>query len=253
MVRNVGARRALREVGDKIGAPAATVSQVEKGQRALKEPKIAAWAAALEVSEADLHELWFLCQGLVPAGGRRRAVFYSKSGALGAEPLGASLVPRLSDGPDLEPIYRLAERIAAVVRRLLPDARIDVTRQDLEPPHIGPGLTLTAAEQDENAATANAFLPLPLIEFEWDGTPGRRELSQRKWDAVRVPLLQEFTPIVRRRGNSVKVAELEDLIRQLSAPERERVRGYIDALVEQRSEPEGNEPLLKVSWPSSPG
>ena len=33
--------------------------------------------------------------------------------------------------------------------------------------------------------------------------------------------------------------ELEDLIRELSGLERERVRGYIEAIVEQRADPAG--------------
>ena len=224
----------MREVGDKIGAPAATVSQVEKGQRALKEPKIAMWAAALEVSDADLHELWFLSQGLIPVG-RRRTVFYSDGP--GAQPLHDGLVPSLRDGPDLAPIYRLADRIAAVLRRLLPDASIEVNQDEFEPPHIDQLVagTITAAEQDETSEADDAFLPLPLIEFVWYRTPGRREPSEMKWDAIRVPLLQELTPIVRRRGSSVTAVELEDLIRDLSGPERERVRGYIEAIVEQRA------------------
>lgn len=236
MLRSAGTRSSMREVGDQVGAPAATVSQVEKGQRALKEPKISAWAAALEVSEADLHQLWLLSQGLVPVEGRKQPVFYNQPGALGAAPLHAGLVPMRVDGPDLEPIYRLAERMTAVLRRLLPDVRVGVTTEDFEPPHIGTPdeASLTAAEQDENAEAADAFLPLPLIEFQWDGTPGRRELSHKKWDAVRVPLLQELTPIVRRRSSSMKAADLEDVIRGLSGPERERVRGYIDAVIEQR-------------------
>lgn len=224
----------MRGVGDKLGAPAATVSQVEKGQRALKEPKIAMWAAALEVSKADLRELWFLSQGLIRVG-PSRFVFYSDWA--GAEPVRDGLVPSLPDGPDLEPIYRLAERIADVLRRLLPDARIDVSKDEFEPPFIDEIYAgrITAAQQDENEEVANAFLPLPLIEFRWSSTPGRREPSDEKWDAVRVPLLQELTPIVRRRSSSVKAVELEDLMRELSGPERERVRGYIEAIVEQRA------------------
>jgi hypothetical protein len=236
MVRSAEVRSSMRKVGDKVGAPAATVSQVEKGQRALKEPKISAWADALEVSEADLHQLWLLSQGLVPVEGRQQPVFYNKPGALGATPHRAGLVPKLSDGPDLEPIFSLAERITAVLQRLLPDVRIGLSAQDFEPPHVGipDHASLTAAEQDENAEAAEAFLPLPLIEFEWDGTPGRRELSRRKWDAVRVPLLEELAPIVRRRRSSVKAADLEDLIRGLTGPERERVRGYVEAVIAQR-------------------
>jgi hypothetical protein len=50
-----------------------------------------------------------------------------------------------------------------------------------------------------------------------------------------VPLIQKLTPIARRRDRSVKSMDLEDLIRELSGPERERVRGYVEAIVEQRS------------------
>ncbi len=51
-------KKSMRQLGLVIGCPAATISQTEKGQRALKEPKIAHWALALEVSEGDLRELW---------------------------------------------------------------------------------------------------------------------------------------------------------------------------------------------------
>lgn len=234
MVRTAGAQKTMRQVGDEIGAPAATVSQVEKGQRALKEPRIAMWAGALEVSEADLHELWHLSQGLIPLGGGR-TVFYADG--LGDEPIRNGAAPVVSDGPDLEPIYRLADRIAAVLRRLLPDAGIAVTPQEFEPPYVDEMYagTITASQQTENEAAADAFLPLPLIEFAWSPTPGRREPSDPRWDAVRVPLLEKLTPIVRRRGSSVTAVDLEDLIRNLSGSERERVRGYIEAIIEQRT------------------
>lgn len=224
----------MREVGDEVGAPPATVSQVEKGQRALKEPKISSWARALKVSERDLHELWLLSQGLVPRKGRQEPVFYERRGALGAEPLRAGLPPSLEDGPDLEPVFRLADRIATVLRRVLPGVGITVTAEDFEPPHIGPDDSfLTPEERIENEAAWEAYLPLPLIEFVWGATPGARELSEQRFAAVRVPLLQEVTPIV-RRSSGLSAAGLEDLIRALSAPERERVRGYIDAVVESR-------------------
>ena len=76
-VRWAGTGNSMRATGEKIGSPAATVSQIEKGQRALKEPKIASWAAALGVDPDDLFELWALCQGLLPAESGR-AVFYSE-------------------------------------------------------------------------------------------------------------------------------------------------------------------------------
>lgn len=52
------ARLSQRQVGERIGAPAATVSQIEKGQRALKEPKLSIWASALEVNEDYLRKMW---------------------------------------------------------------------------------------------------------------------------------------------------------------------------------------------------
>src|SRR3954470_7427229 len=84
MVRTAGTGSSMRQVGDKIGAPAATVSQIEKGQRALKEPKIAVWAAALKVSEADLHELWVLSQGRIPVGPDRLVFYMDRPDVLGA-------------------------------------------------------------------------------------------------------------------------------------------------------------------------
>ena len=239
MVRAAGTGDSMRQVGEKIGAPAATVSQIEKGQRALKEPKIAVWAAALGVSEADLHELWALSQGLIPV--RDGLVFYSdRPDALGAESLTADVLKTLRERPDLEPIFRVAERITAVLRRLLPNAGLGVDPADFEPLHIdktAAGLTLTVAEEEEQEADGAAFVPLPFIECYWDSTPGRRqpfEINARY--RVRVPLLQELTPIVRRRGKSVNAVELEDLIRDLSGPERERVRGYVEAIIEQRAD-----------------
>jgi hypothetical protein len=51
---------------------------------------------------------------------------------------------------------------------------------------------------------------------------------------VHVPRLERQEPVARRRGKSVKAVELEDLVRSLTGPERERVRGYVEAIVEQR-------------------
>lgn len=237
MIRMAGTAESMRQVGDKIGAPAATVSQIEKGQRALKEPKIAVWSAALGVDQADLLELWRLCQGEVLIGDSR--VFYSHAGeGLGTEPLNSGILKVLRDRPDLEPVYRLAELIAGVLKRILPNAWIQVDPADFEPLYIDKmagGMTLTAEEQDEQAADEAAFVPLPFIECYWSDTPGPSQASEISGrDRVQVPLLQEFTPIVRRRSRSVTKVNLEDLIRDLTGPERERVRGYVEAIVEQR-------------------
>lgn len=228
----------MRQVGQSIGAPAATVSQVEKGQRALKEPKIAPWAAALEVSEADLHELWVLCQGLVPVE-RGRPVFYSdRPATLGLASLDAEIMKTLRDRPELEAIYRLAVRIAVVVKRLLSNTKASVRVEpedfenpfDPEPDESGEWAISPSNQKKLDAAFA-AFVPLPVIWIYW------AEFTSR--DGVRMPLLEKPTPIVRRRGKSVNTVELEDLIRELSGPERERVRGYVEAVVEQRATPEG--------------
>jgi hypothetical protein len=242
MIRMAGTGDSMRQVGEKIGAPAATVSQVEKGQRALKEPKIALWAAALGLREPDLHELWVLSQGLIPVG-RDRLVFYSdQPDVLGTESLSPAILKTLCDRPDLQTIYRLAERITAVLRRRLPNAGLGVDLDEFEPPYIdkmAEGRTLTVAEDEENEAAAAAFVPLPFVVCEWYA-PGRRQsLEMIGAYRVLVPLLQKVTPIVRRRGKSVNAVELEDLIFDLSGPERERVRGYIEAIVEQRADPKG--------------
>lgn len=240
MLRTIGIGSSMRQLGDKIGVRAATVSQIEKGQRALKAPKIAAWAAALEVSEADLHELWLLSQGQIQVGDR--LVFYSdQPDVLGAEPLEESIVAVVQEKPGHEPIYRLAEQITAVLRRLLPDAGLRIRPDDdFEPPVIpGPGEgPLTAAQGAENEKWAEAY-PLPCIERSRGGRPAReRRFEFEEGERVRVPLLQEPTPIVRRRGKAVRALDLEDLLRGLSGPERERVRGYIEAVIDQRSDPE---------------
>ncbi len=65
VLRTVKCKKSMKQIGDLIGTAPALVSQVEKGQRAVKEPKIEVWADALEVSEYNLRELWFLSQGLI--------------------------------------------------------------------------------------------------------------------------------------------------------------------------------------------
>lgn len=237
VIRAAGIAASMRQIGDEIGAPAATVSQVEKGQRALKAPKIAVWSRALGVGESDLLELWRLSQGEVLVGDR--LTFYTDAGeGLRTGALSASIAEQLEKRPDLEPIYRLAELIAAVLRKVLPNTSIQVEPLGFEPLYLddmAAGLTLTAVDQDKQAEHAAAFVPLPVIECYWDDTRGQGRPSELNAKShVRVPLLQELTPIVRRRGKSVNTVDLEDLIRSLSGPERERVRGYVEAIVEQR-------------------
>lgn len=65
----------MRQVGDALGVFASTVSQAEKGQRAVKENKLPLWAAALGVSKNFLKTEWLLIQKENPDGPiiRRRA------------------------------------------------------------------------------------------------------------------------------------------------------------------------------------
>lgn len=170
----------MRKVADKIGVKAATISQIEKGQRALKEPKIALWADALDVKEEDLHHLWMLCQGLIRSD-LNQYVFYKD----------------VTYVDDSESLKFLTLRIANVLRHLLPDKTIKVF-----------------------LATSTS---MPYVVFH----PTYR---------VEIPLLEKPTPIVRKRGKSVNANDLGDLILKLSGPERERVRGYIEAIIESLKE-----------------
>ena len=229
-VRWAGTGDSMRAMGEKIGSPAATVSQIEKGQRALKEPKIASWAAALGVDQDDLYELWVLCQGLVPAD-RGRPVFYSeRPDVLSSVALDDDeILKTLSKHPELEPIYRLAARICAVMNRLLPSEEFGVQPRKFEDP-----IPTDLDDGEYNGGASGAFVPLPGIWVVWHD-PDTPDPA----GAVTVPLLKQPTPIVRRRATSVLTADLEDLIRTLSGAERERVRGYIEAVVEERSRRDG--------------
>lgn len=239
-LRLVGSGSSMRRIGERLGAPAATVSQIEKGQRALKEPRIAAWAYALEVDEDDLRELWQLSQGQVRHDGR--LTFYrDHPDALGSESLDDLVIQWLQTraDPDLEALYRLAGRIAAVLRRMLPPgARPRVVLDDSDPPFPEEE---GAGEASESEVIANeqwrAMVDLPLILcFRVDVSERHRRSEFVEGELVRVPLVKKLVPVVRRRVRSVDAAALEGLIGGLSGPERERVRGYIDAIIEQRSD-----------------
>lgn len=54
----------------------------------------------------------------------------------------------------------------------------------------------------------------------------------QQWQAI--DLANPDEPIRRYRGKSVEQNELFEMIETLIAPERERVRGYIEAILEQR-------------------
>src|SRR4051794_31251862 len=166
MIRSVGSGDSMRQVGERIGVPAAaaTVSQIEKGERALKEPKIADWAKALKVREADLLELWQLSQGEILVDGRR-AFYTDASEALGNQPFGADIDKVLRERPDLERNYRLAARRVAVLRRLVPHALLEV-----EPDDLGrfyeerwEAKRAFSDEAEEYEAVRAAFVPFPWI------------------------------------------------------------------------------------------
>ena len=221
----------MREVGERVpvSAPAATVSQIEKGERALKEPKIPQWAKALRVREIDLLELWQLCQGLVATDDRLR--FYSDPGvSLGNQPLGDRIERELRERPEHAQLYRLSVRIADVLRRMVPRVEFEV-----EPYSIGDFYEREwdttqrfDSEYSEQEAVKAAFVPRPTIVCY------SRDVIGPVYE-VHVPVLVKEEPIARHRGTSLKAVALDELIRSLTGPERERVRGYVEAIVEHRN------------------
>ena len=205
------------------------MSQIEKGERALKEPKIPQWAKALRVREIDLLELWQLCQGLVATDDRLR--FYSDPGvSLGNQPLGDRIERELRERPEHAQLYRLSVRIADVLRRMVPRAEFEV-----EPYSIGDFYEREwdttqrfDSEYSEQEAVKAAFVPRPTIVCY------SRDVIGPVYE-VQVPVLVKEEPIARHRGTSVKAVALDELIHSLTGPERERVRGYVEAIVEQRN------------------
>jgi len=139
-----------------------------------------------------------------------------------------------SKRPDLERIYRLAARIAAVLGRFVPEVTFQVQPYDLGS-FYDEGWDSGKAfsdETEEYEAVKAAFVPIPIINCY------SRAVSGPSY-SVGVPVLTRLTPVARRRGKSVKAVELDDLIRALTGPERERVRGYVEAIVEQRADANG--------------
>lgn len=231
-IRLAGTGSSMRRIAERIGTPSATVSQVERGQRALKQPKIAAWAEALEVPAADLEELWHLSQGQVRLKGGLG--FYRKHPeALGALPSEPRVTETVQRHPDLEPIYRLTAQIVDALGRMVPGT-LDVEPRSL---YWDPPIPEGPPTDDERSAMERweAEAVLPLIECR------TLQPKQEHWgqfgegQLVEVPLIEELPPIVRRRTTSVAASDLEELIRDLSGPERERVRGYVEAMIEGRS------------------
>lgn len=137
----------MRKVGEKLGSAAATVSQVETGTRAVKEPKLDLWAAALGVKKEDLRELWWLTQGWIPTIKGR--TFYT-------------------DHDDL------SNKIWDIVFRYV------------------------------------------------------------HYQTIEIPVIGKPEPIVRGRRNSSTSDDINRLIKLLTASERNKVQGYIDALIDCR-------------------
>lgn len=150
LLRVIRGDRSMRKIAEKIGCPAATISQVEKGQRALKEPKIHTWANALEVDENYLEMLWHLTQGNIPQV-TGEVKFYTNPITL----------------------YNIIKK---VMWKLAPGEK-----------------------------------------FEFD-----------------VSNIKKESRIYRGRASSIKPMDLEMLIKKLKSPERERVRGYVEAILEKR-------------------
>lgn len=48
----------MTQMAKKIGCPPATISQIERGERSLKESKLAVWAAALNVDFGIFQDVW---------------------------------------------------------------------------------------------------------------------------------------------------------------------------------------------------
>ena len=115
-------------------------------------------------------------------------------------------------------------RICAVMRRLLPSEEFGV--QPLTPEDPIPA----DLNGDDDGAPQEDFVPRPVLWVVWHDPDAPDPVA-----AVTIPLLKRPTPIVRRRTPTVVTGDLQELIRALSGAERERVRGYIEAVIEQRS------------------
>ena len=126
------------------------------------------------------------------------------------------------------PIYVQTQRLADVLRRALPEARVQVDpddfsrfqdERDLERERLGePRETVPELEAD--------FLELPFVNVYEDGFPRY---------GVGLPLLETRAGRALRSGTSAASRDLKGMIRRLTPCERERVRGYIDAILELRS------------------
>ena len=212
-IRWAGTGASIRATARAADLPPATVAQIEKGQRALKRPKIASLAGALDVGSEDLRELWELCQGLVPDSSGR-LTFYTQV----PDPT-PSASHTLSNRPgeteqdhELNPEFRLAGRICTVMSRVMPRARFDVqpARPD-DPAHQTPS-------------------EIPVLWVQWNDPNAPDEVA-----ALELPLITGPSKQDRARHSVASPTALDELIRTLTVAESERVRGYVEAVIEQRA------------------
>lgn len=74
--------------------------------------------------------------------------------------------------------------------------------------------------------------------LEPDGLPPIRKDKLRSVLTYYIPVreIEEVPPpIIRRRAKTINVIGLEELVKQLTGPERSRVRGYIDEVIGERA------------------
>lgn len=102
----------MYHVASKMGVYAAYVSQCEKGQRAVKEPKLEDWARALEVDMSFLRERWLNFQLEHPDG-----PIYRKRSKSSTRSELAVLLDQLS-GPE-------RERVIGYMHRLVEERSVD--------------------------------------------------------------------------------------------------------------------------------
>lgn len=160
--------QSMSALGAKIGSPAATISQIEKGQRALKEEKIRIWANALNVDEVEFKKLWLLSQGYHPEQG------YFVTGQ-----------------------EYLRDRILAILKRILSTEGFKISIEKL-------------CIFVQSNSTYESF-------------------------TITIPKIEKNDPIQRRRTKSIDTKSLEILISDLTGSERNRVRRYVELVIEERT------------------
>jgi transcriptional regulator with XRE-family HTH domain len=166
VIRVVRTDKTMNQFARDMGKAPAFVSQIEKGQRALKEPSIKAYSDALWTKEEHLRVLWLLCQGWLLVDDEEARYFY-------------------------EDLNNLCEQITQQMKLIIPKGLI-----------------------------SNGQFPARIVVHGLD--------------TIMIPEIPKDNPIVRVRRSAIKADELYEEMKDLTAPERNRVLGYIHALKEQR-------------------